>query len=70
MNRDDKSPNVDQEQLARENARSESERLPEGGAPGLGSSDGEVPPDTIRGPIGEGVQADDDGDGSEAEDSR
>lgn len=59
MSSNDKKPNVDQEQLARENARSESERLPKGGAPGLGSSDGEVPPDAIRGPIGEGVETDD-----------
>lgn len=59
MTSNDKKPNIDQEQLARENVRSASERLPERGAPGLGSSDGEVPPDAIRGPIGEGVEADD-----------
>ena len=68
MSSNDRTPNVDHEQLARENARSESERLPEGGGPGIGSSDGEVPPDAIRGPIGEGVEAGDE-ESSEVEDT-
>ena len=59
MNADSREPDADPEQLERENARSDSDRLPEGGAPGLGSSDGDVPPDAIRGPVGEGVTADD-----------
>jgi hypothetical protein len=62
MNEHSSEANVDQEQLERENARSDADRLPEGGAPGLGSSDGEVPPDAIRGPLGEGVTADDEAD--------
>jgi hypothetical protein len=65
MSSDSREPEVDAEQLERENARSESDRLPEDGAPGLGSSDGDVPPDAIRGPLGEGVTADDETEGDQ-----
>jgi hypothetical protein len=71
MNSERRETEVDAEQLERENARSSSERLPEGGAPGLGSSDGDVPPDAIRGPLGEGVTAEnDEAEDDEAEDDR
>ncbi|GLJ63003.1 MULTISPECIES: hypothetical protein [Microbacterium] len=46
--------------LARENAVSDPGRLPDEGAPGLGSSDGEVPPDAIRGPGRDDAEDDDD----------
>ncbi|GAA4193019.1 hypothetical protein GCM10022219_14210 [Microbacterium oryzae] len=40
----------DNDKLAQENAQGSPERLPDGPA-GLGSSDGEVPPDAVRGPL-------------------
>lgn len=62
MDSDSRDANIDPDQLARENAQGDSDRLPDGGAPGLGSSDGDVPPDAIRGPLGSSVEADDDDD--------
>lgn len=53
--------------LDRENALSDPARLPDGGAPGLGSSDGEVAPDAIRGP---GRDAEDTGDDPDGDDDR
>lgn len=67
MHTDDSGPNVDQNQLQRENAHGDAARLPDG-APGLGSSDGDVPPDAIRGPLGGSVTTDDEDDDEADED--
>ncbi|WP_353988531.1 hypothetical protein [Ruicaihuangia caeni] len=46
--RDAGSPDVDPDDMAKQNAHSDPDRLPDEGKPGIGSSDGEVPPDAIR----------------------
>jgi hypothetical protein len=49
---------ADNDQLANENAQGSPERLPDGPA-GIGSSDGEVPPDAVRGPLSGAGDSDD-----------
>lgn len=53
--------------LDRENAASDPGRLPDSGAPGLGSSDRVVAPDAIRGP---GRDAEEAGDDTDEDDDR